>query len=107
MYIVISIIVVIAVLLFVKSVVKSSKDPDVINASNLRMSVNNYRKYKEWFDKHQELMDKYGTESKEAYEYFNSFFKRIKNVNEWRKYQNFRFEETRKERMDALNNLEK
>lgn len=107
MYIGISIIAAIAIFIFIRSFIKSLKDPDIRNASNLRMSVNNYRKYKEWFDKHQELMDKYGTDSKQAYEYFNSFFQKIKNKNEWRRYQDFRFEETRKKRMDALKNLEK
>lgn len=107
MYIALLIIIVLAVLFVINSIVKSSKDPDVINASNLKMSVIRYRMYKEWFDKHQELMDKHGTNSEEANKYFESFFDKIPNMNEWRRYQNFRMNEVHNKFRDSINSLEK
>lgn len=79
------------VVMFIVNTVKATKDPDVINAANLRMDVRRYKKYKEWYDEHQRLICQYGIDSKEEQEYFLSFFKQIKNPNEWRRYQAFRF----------------
>lgn len=79
------------VIMFIVNMVKAMKDPDVIAASNLKMDVRRYKKYKEWYDEHQRLMQQYGIDSKEEREYFLSFFKQIKNPNEWRRYQAFRF----------------
>lgn len=80
-----------AVIMLLVNIIKATKDPDVIAASNLRMDVRRYKKYGEWYDEHQRLMRRYGIDSKEEQEYFRSFFKQIKNPNEWRRYQAFRF----------------
>ena len=80
-----------AVIMLLVNIIKATKDPDVIAASNLRMDVRRYKKYREWYDEHQRLMRQYGIDSKEEQEYFRSFFKQIKNPNEWRRYQAFRF----------------
>lgn len=80
-----------AVIMLLVNIIKATKDPDVIAASNLRMDVRRYKKYREWYDEHQRLMRRYGIDSMEEQEYFRSFFKQIKNPNEWRRYQAFRF----------------
>lgn len=80
-----------AVIMLLVNIIKATKDPDVIAASNLRMDVRRYKKYREWYDEHQRLMRRYGIDSKEEQEYFRSFFKQIKTPNEWRRYQAFRF----------------
>lgn len=80
-----------AVIMLLVNIIKATKDPDVIAASNLRMNVRRYRKYRDWYDEHQRLMRLYGIDSREEQEYFRSFFKQIKNPNEWRRYQAFRF----------------
>lgn len=83
------------VVFLIYEIIKATKDPDVIAASDLRMTVRRYKKYREWYDEHQRLMEQYGIESKEAEKYFVSFFKKIKNPNEWRRYQAYRFKKSR------------
>ena len=68
------------------SIAKSAKDPDVIEASQLHIPIYRYKKYKEWNDKYMRLMDIYGEDSKEANEYFRSFWSQVKYPNEWRRY---------------------
>lgn len=84
------------VIVLIVCIIKAAKDPDVIAASNLKMDVRRYKKYREWYDEHQRLVRQYGLDSKEEQEYFLSFFKQIKNPNEWRRYQKFRFNECRR-----------
>ena len=84
---------IVAVLSIITNIIKAMKDPDVQSASELRIPIYRYRKYKEWYDEHQRLMQKYGIESKEEKAYFISFFKQIKYPNEWRRYQNFRYKD--------------
>jgi hypothetical protein len=79
------------VAMIVVNIIKATKDPDVIEASKLRMDVNRYKKYKEWYDEHQRLMRQYGIGSKEEQKYFMDFFRKIKNPNEWRRYQEYRY----------------
>lgn len=90
---------VISLILIITNIIKSLKDPDVLAASDLRIPIYRYRKYKEWYYEHQRLMKKYGIDSKEANDYFVSFFKKIKYPNEWRKYQQSQFRSIR----DILN----
>jgi len=71
--------------------IKAVKDPDVQASADLRIDIRKYRKYKYWYDEHQRLTREYGIESKEANDYFKSFFKEIKNPNEWRRYQQSRY----------------
>ncbi len=79
------------VIMLIINTVRATKDPDVIAASNLKMDVRRYKKYREWYDEHQRLISRYGIGSKEETDYFLSFFKQIENPNEWRRYQQFRF----------------
>jgi len=84
------------VIIWLCSTFKAMKDPDVRAASKLGIPINRFRKYKEWYDEDQRLMRQYGVDSKEAYTYFASFFKQIEYPNEWRKYQQFRYDESLK-----------
>ena len=60
------------------------------------MPVFRYKQYREWYDKHMDLMKTYGCDSKEANKYFNSFFCKIKTPNEWRRYQKYRYDMSHK-----------
>ncbi len=62
------------VAMIVVNVIKATKDPDVIEASNLRMGVRRYKKYKKWYDEHQRLMRRCGIGSKEEQEFFSRLF---------------------------------
>ena len=90
---------------FVIQYIKATKDPDVRAASSLGMSVARYRWYRECYDKWQETMTKYGTDSKEADAVFDEFFPQIKNLNEWRRYQEYRLNEFRDHMYDSFNNM--
>ena len=92
-------------LYFVSNYIKAFKDPDVRAASSLVMSVNRYRWYRQHYDEWQEAMTKYGTDSKEANKVFDEFFPKIKNLNEWRRYQEYRFNETKTNMFNSLNKL--
>lgn len=76
---------------------KAIKDPDVQASADLRIPILRYNKYKQWYDEHQRIMHEYGIGSKEDNEYFISFFKQIGHPNEWRRYQNYRWELSRNE----------
>lgn len=93
------------IFVFVINYIKAFKDPDVRTASSLGMSVNRYRWYRECYDKWQDSMTKYGTNSKEADKVFDEFFPKIKNMNEWRRYQDYRFKETQTNMFSKLNEL--
>lgn len=87
----------------VRSIIKASKNPDVQAASDLKMTIQNYRKYQKLYDEHWDVMMKYGANSREAEHFFNkSIFPQINNHNEWRRYQNYREELQRKEMMDQI-----
>lgn len=85
------------ILLLLSNIIKAFKDPDVQAASELKMDVRRYKQYREWYDEHQRLIEKYGIESKEEQEYFLSFFKKIKNKNEWRRYADYRYRKWREQ----------
>ena len=82
---------IVALITIVTNMFKAAKDPDVQAASNLGIPVGRFQQYREWYDEHQRLMQKYGIDSKEANEYFMSFLRQIKYPNEWRKYQQSRY----------------
>lgn len=90
---------------FVVQFIKATKDPDIRTASSLGMSVTRYRWYRECYDKWQAAMTKYGTDSKEANAVFDEFFPHIKNLNEWRRYQEYRLNESRDHMYDSFNNM--
>lgn len=82
---------VIILISIITNMFKAAKYPDVQAASNLGIPVGRFQQYRDWYDEHQRLMQKYGIDSKEANEYFMSFLRQIKYPNEWRKYQQSRY----------------
>ena len=90
---------------FIIHFIKATKDPDVRAASSLGMSINRYRQYREWYDEWQEAMTKFGIASKEANAVFDEFFPQIKNMNEWRRYQEFRSNEIQNKMFKGLSDL--
>lgn len=73
---------------------KALKDPDVTIASDLRMTITRYRHYRELYEELQELMKTYGSDSPYVDEIFRiKIFPKIKNPNEWRRYQAYRWRE--------------
>ncbi len=87
-----------AVLFWLYESIKSKKDPDVQAASNLRMSVNRFRKYQRLYDEFFDCMMKYGVHSSIAEKKFVEIFKQIDNPNEWKRYQDYRGMLQRRER---------
>ena len=83
--------------------VKAVKDPDVQKASDLRMSITNYKKYQLLYDDLQECMLKYGVNSNKVDEKFREILKQIDNPNEWRRYQKYREDKQREEMLDEIN----
>lgn len=70
---------------------KALKDPDVIAAADLRMDINRYCLYREIYDELQEIMRTYGVDSPYVDETFRvKMLPKIKNLNEWRRYQTYR-----------------
>lgn len=96
-------IVIVILLSIITNIIKATKDSDVRAASALGMDIRRYKKYQEWYDEHQRLMTVYGIDSKEEQEYFLNFFKQIKNPNEWRRYQDYRFQKSSQERKNSWN----
>lgn len=96
---------VIIIAFFLTATLKGLKDPDVRVANKLKIPILRYKKYKKWYDEHQRLMGQYGTESKEANEYFDSFIQHVKYKNEWRRYQDYRYQEIIDEMNDMINKL--
>ncbi len=80
--------------------VKAMKDPDVLAASDLRMSVKRYRVYQRIYDEYQAFIREHGADSPASARKFRELFKEIKNPNEWRRYQNYRYELAKKERQE-------
>ena len=64
-------------LYFISSYIKAFNDLDVRAASALGMSVNHYRLYKQYYNEWQDVMNKYGTDSKEADRKFDEIFSKI------------------------------
>lgn len=71
--------------------IKAMRDPDVQIATDLHMSIKRYRKYQRLYDAHWEVMMKYGTNSREAENFFaKEVYPNLPNPNEWRRYQYYR-----------------
>lgn len=76
----------------------SLNDPDVQAASKLRMSITRYRKYQKLYDAHWDVMMKFGVNSSEAEKFFvKEVYPNIPNLNEWRRYEDYRGTLQRKE----------
>ena len=80
--------------------IKATKDPEVIEASDLRMTITRYRKYKEAKNRIQEIYRTHGVNSPQANEYVDRIISELPNMNEWRKFMDYQLkkkqDETRK-----------
>ncbi|MDE6492937.1 MAG: hypothetical protein K2L37_07300 [Lactobacillus sp.] len=84
----------------------SLKDPDLQTAGKLNMSVKNYRMYRKLYDAHWEVMMKYGPNSSEAEKFFaKEVYPYLPNLNEWRKYGEYRGWLQRKEQEEIIRRM--
>jgi len=72
--------------------IKAARDPDVKAASSLGMSITRFYKYQRLYDEYQDFMEKHGSLSRASEEKFSEILKQINNLNEWRRYQQYRYE---------------
>lgn len=83
-----------AILFFIYNFIKSLSDPDVREASDLKMNVNHYRKYKEIYDEQTRCHAKNATPPNRMSE--------IPNMNEWRRYGEYRWKKSSEELYDSI-----
>ena len=87
---------------WIQESIKSSKDPDVQAASNLKIGINHYRLYKRLWDEYQEVLKIHGIHSSKTEEKFKELFKQIPNPDEWRRFSQYMEEKQRKEMMTEI-----
>lgn len=80
---------------FIRWYLKALKDPDVIEASNLHMSVSRYRLYKDIYDEQVQCF-KVGKNPPE---------REIPNMNEWRKYGEYMQKKSHDKMRDSIDKL--
>lgn len=84
---------------------KALKDPDVQIATDLHMSIKRYRKYERLYDAHQSVMMKFGVNSQEEESFFKKeVFPNLPNLNEWKRYQDYRSKVDQANRTSLLKN---
>ena len=76
---------------------KAMNDPDVKAASELHMSIIRYKKYKEIFDEQVEYARRGKTPPNRLSE--------IKNMNEWRRYGDYRLQKQKEDMLNSISNL--
>lgn len=84
--------------------IKAIKDPDVIAASELGMSIRHYNKYKEIQNRLKELYEKGITEGGEI----KTLMKQIPNMNEWYRFSEYQYQlscEKWKHELENISNL--
>lgn len=85
------------ILLWIINTIKAMKDPDVIEASRLRMTIDKYKYYKSISQEIQNIYSIYGINSDISYKKVNDIIKNIKNKNEWHIFMNREIEKGREE----------
>lgn len=83
-------------LFFLYNFVKNLSDPDVKEASNLRMSINHYRIYKKIFEEQMECHKK-GIMPPDR-------TSKIPNMNEWRRYGEYRMKKSSEDLHNSFKN---
>lgn len=77
---------------------------EVATASLLGITdMRRYRKYKEWHAEYNRLLVEYGTDSKEANDYFESFFRQINFPDEWKRYSDYQYQKSLQEMRKMFN----
>lgn len=87
-------VIVLVLLNFIRFYRLAKKDPEVRAASELGMSIDRYRLYEELDKEYHEAMQKYGIDSPEADKKFDEIMPRIKNFNEWRRFSEYKKEQS-------------
>lgn len=84
--------------------IKSLNDPDVKDASKLRMSIREFTLYKELWEDYQRHLESLGSDKFDAGEaYFvKNIFPRIKNMNNWRRFGEYQCQLTREEMLKTI-----
>lgn len=83
-----------AVIMFIKQYIKALKDPDVIEANKLGMLITHYRKYKKADEEIQALYKKYGTDNSQVNKEVLKIIDSLPNKNEWRRYEDYKFQQS-------------
>ena len=79
-------VVIFIIILWVRETAKAAKDPDVIEASELRIPIYRYRKYQEAWNKIQTIYKQYGTDTPTSNKMVEEIIRNLPNLNEWRRY---------------------
>lgn len=98
-------VVIFIVVLWVRETAKAAKDPDVIEASELRIPIHRYRKYKEAWDKILVIYEKYGTDSPKSDKLVFEIVSGLPNMNEWRRYGDKQLKKTSNKFNDLYNEI--
>lgn len=99
-------VVIFIVVLWVRETAKAAKDPDVIEASELRIPIYRYRKYKEAWDKILVIYEKYGTDSQKSVKLVSEIVSGLPNMNEWRRYGDAQLKKSMKSFHEIQNEFE-
>lgn len=90
---------------WISEAIKAGKDPDVQESSKLHMSVSNFRRYKQIWERYQEFIALRDTQPTEADDAFKDVFSQIRNLEEWRRFGEYMEEKIRKERSENYTNV--
>lgn len=91
--------------LWVKGFIKALKDPDVHEASKLRMSVSHYKRYKEMSEQIQCIYREEGVNYKSD-EKVNDIIMQAPNMNEWRRFSEYDWEKSANDFKSRYEHLE-
>lgn len=87
------------------SFIKATKDPEVLEASDLRITITRYRKYKEANKKIQEIYRTHGTNSDHANKEVDRIISGLPNMNEWRRFMDYQLRKQHDEMQKMINRL--
>ena len=85
--------------------IKATKDPEVLEASDLRMTITRYRKYKEANNRIQEIYRTHGTNSAQANKEVDLIISGLPNMNEWRRFMDYQLRKQHDEMQKMINRL--
>lgn len=83
--------------IWVREAFKATKDPEVIEATELRMDIRRYKKYKDMSERISKVYKEYGLNSSIAEKKVNDIIKEAPNYNEFDRYQRYRMQKDREE----------
>ena len=85
------------IFMWVREAFKASNDPEVIEASELRIDIRRYKKYKDMSERISKVYKEYGLNSPIAEKKVNDIIKEAPNFNEFDRYQKYRMQKDREE----------